>query len=179
MEISQIKNRFKIAPVPISYIDRETGEEKTDVLQIKYRPLTREWYIQAEQVEKQIEQIKKDCLTRLQVLGDVIKKQAEAKAALDKAGNHKEKVVCQKRFDEQSHVVEKEQALLESFIEESKKTSNNALANQLLPILIDLDIVDNGVRVEPSLEVLNSLDFEFLLDVLETIKKKTYREKAI
>lgn len=172
MQLSKIKGRFKVLDLPIQYI--ENGEPKEEVLHIKYRPLTKQWFDTIEETEKKLEQIKKETIERLTALGELLKKQTELKESLDSAKDD-ERVQAQSAYDEQTTIVEQERALLETFMEESKEASSNILAKQLQPILIDLDIVDDGKPVEPSVENLAQFDFEFLLDILEGIKKKTYR----
>ncbi|GEM_PF-6080100 len=176
MKLHHVRGRFEVLPISIKYIDEKDNLEKNETLNIKYRPIKSDWFASVEQTEKELDQIKNETVERLQGIAELIKTQQELKDRLDSIGessaDESDKKQAQAEYDKHIKLVEKERDLLEKFLEESKEATSTVLAKKLLPVLVDLDMTDEGQPVKPSLEVLNSLDYELLLEILTGIKKK-------
>lgn len=176
MKFDNIQGRFKVLPVQIQYIDVESQEEKAETINVKYRPLTSDWFTRVDELQSQLEKNRTDSADRIQKLGEVLQKQNELQKVLDEA-KKEEKEQARVELDAHKKVVEQERALLDSFIEESRELNRNLLAKQLQPVIVDLDLTDEkGEKIKPTLEVLNSLDYELLYEILNGIKKKMTRE---
>lgn len=176
MKFDNIQGRFKVLPVQIQYIDVESNEEKSETINVKYRPLTSDWFSRVDELNNQLEKNRTDSAERIKKLGEILQKQNLLQSLFDTAKDD-EKEQAQADLDAHKKVVEQERALLDSFIEESRELNRNLLAKQLQPVILDLDLVDEaGEKIKPTLEVMNSLDYELLYEILNGIKKKMTRE---
>lgn len=168
MELNNYRKNFRRVSVKLFYLD-ESGNEKEDTLDVRYKPITQQWLDENELAQKHLAKLIQEGASLAEEVDALV---ATAKELADKAELDDSK---QTESDEATKAAEDAKARLEAFLSERKMEGRRQFAESLASVLIDLDIVDNGKPVQPTVNFLMDCDVEFLADINESIRKKTFR----
>lgn len=176
MKLSSYKtNIYRVAPIAVK--SNENGQEIDAVLNVRYRPLDRSWFDSYAQVQQKINKLRSEGLTHAEKLDEEEKKLSELNTKLSAFQPYSNEANDLKsEIQAQTQTVETGRNELKDFMEQASVLQQNLMAEQLLPILIDLDLTDEEDKpLEITLELLTSLDYELLYDIGDFIAKKTFR----
>lgn len=179
MKLSSYKsNTYRVAPIPVKA--KENGQEIETVLNVKYRPLDRAWFNSYEQVQRKINRLRTDGIALAGKLDETENRLLDLKTGLSALliGSDEAKSL-QSEIEAQTKVAEDGQKELKEFMEQASSLQQNLMAEQLLPVLIDLDLTDDEDKpLEITLDLLTGLDYELLYDIGDFIAKKTFRNQT-
>lgn len=173
MELKNVDRNFRKLPIELFYFD-DDGKEQTDVLNIKYWPITQRWLDEQEQVKKKIRQTSEEGLELARLTDEIEAKLNKAQAELLEKPDDEE---LKRTAEELKKSVDESSEKLEKFVEDAKEMGKRMMAEHLAPILIDLDIVDEGKPVKPTVEFLMTRDFELLNHIATEIKKRAFQAR--
>ena len=169
MELGNYRKNFRRVPVKLFYLD-ENDSIKEETLDVKYKPITQAWLDENERIQEKILQKTKEGL-------ELARAADETQALVVKLRS--EAIYSGSIELEEAEVKSQEAAAkVEAYLAEAKEMAKRLLAEHLSPILIDLDITNKGKKVEPTVEFLATCDLEFLQDIAETVKKRTFRAQT-